>query len=83
MEEDYILINVTDLPVASSPDDLVVYGVDESTNKSVKIPFSFFHDDVGEEALSKAEDALAALENLPLKIEAVQFSDQDFPDIAG
>ena len=70
MDEDYILIKITDLPVAQGPDGLVVYGVNVLTNESVQIPYSLFQI-VAYQALATAKAAL----------EAVQISEIDYPEL--
>lgn len=75
--DEYILIDITQLPVAGGPAGLVVYGVNTTTNQSVQIPFALFQVIAGQ-ALAKAEQALDAL---LLKIEAEQFSETTYPEI--
>ena len=74
---DYTLIKVTELPAATSLDDLVIAGVLVTGDKSVKVPVDLIKQLVAA-ATQKAEQALSTL---PLKVEMTPIDETEYPDL--
>lgn len=82
--DDYLLIKITDLPVAVNLEGVVLYGVEVNGDRSVQVPVTILQAlisaamSVATTARNKAD---AALDALPLKVEMLPVDETDFPEL--